>query len=73
MANRLQAEGLTLATVEYLKCENDEDTYEWAILDLMDEEAKAAGVPDLPDVLEREAIEKLNSLRCPKDAETDGR
>ena len=73
MYNRLHAEGRTPATAEYLKCENEEDAYGWAISERIDEAAKAAGVPGLPDVLEREAIEKLNSLRYPKDAESDDR
>ena len=69
MVNRLYTEGRTSATVEYLKCENDEDAYEWAISDLAHEAAKK--VPDLLDVLEAEAIERLHSIRYPKDAESD--
>ncbi len=65
MVKRLQAEGVTPATVEYLKCENDEDDYEWAIVEMVDEAAKE--VPNLPTVLEREAIDNLNALRYPKD------
>ena len=65
MVNRLRDEGPTPATVEYLKCGTDEDEYEWAIVELMEEMAK--DVPDLPDILDREAIEMLNSLRYPKE------
>ena len=65
MVNRLHIEGLTTATVEYLKCENDEDDYERAIDEMVDKAAKE--VPNLPTVLERKAIEKLNALRYPKD------
>ena len=71
MVNRLRTEGVTPDTVEYLKCENDEYAYEWAITEKINEEAKDAGVPDLWGALEREAIEILNSLQCPKDNETD--
>ena len=70
MDNRLHTEGRTPATVEYLKCENDEDAHEWAISEMMDEAAKE--VPNLPTVLEREAIEKLNALRYPKDEDGKG-
>ena len=65
MVNRLQTEGMTPATVEYLKCENNEYAYEWAITEMMNEAAKE--VSDLPAVVERETIEKLNALRYPKD------
>ena len=74
MVNRLQTEGMTSATVEHLKCENNEYAYEWAITEMIDEAAKE--VPDLPTVLERETIKKLNALRYPKDEdgkEQDGR
>ena len=65
MVNRLQTEGMTPATVEYLKCENNEYAYEWAITEMIDEAAKV--VPDLPTVVGREAIKKMNALRYPKD------
>ena len=65
MYNRLHTEGMTLATVEYLKCENDEDDYEWVITEMIDEAAEE--VPELPAILERKVIEELNALRHPKD------
>ena len=65
MINRLRDEGPTPATVEYLKCGPDEDDYDWAITEMMNEAAKE--VPDLPAVVEREAIDMLNALRYPKD------
>ena len=74
MINRLRDEGPTPATVKYLKCGNGEDDYDWAIGVLMEEAEK--DVPELQDVLEREAIEKLNALRYPEDEdgnEQDGR
>ena len=74
MVNRLQTEGMTPATVEYLKCENDEEDYDWAITERIDEAAKE--VPELPTIPEREVIEKLNALRYPEDEdgnEQDGR
>ena len=68
MVNRLRTEGMTPATVVYLKCENDEADYERAIDEMVDKAAKE--VPNLPTVLEREAIERLNALRYPKDEDT---
>ena len=74
MINRLQDEGPTPATVEYLKCGNDEDDYDRAI-DVLTGEAEK-DVPGLGSVLVREATEKLDALRYPKDEdgnEQDGR
>ena len=66
MVHRLRNEGPTTATIKYLGCGNDEEDYEWAIEKMIDEATKE--VPNLRDVLEREAIENLNSLRYPKNA-----
>ncbi len=65
--NRLHTEGMTPATVEYLKCENNENDYEWAIQEIIDEAAKK--VPSLPAALERDATDRLNSLQYQKDEE----